>query len=422
MLPPDISYFLDCALQSCHITGDTEHFHRSFQTNVVELIDKFEDQRDYPKHWNRLVDMGLALEHDYIYHRGHMTPVERQACSLNALKNMRFQLHEFVGSYSNLLADNNFSRLTPDAFVKMNECYAFADNVGILSRAATRAWHDLNDCSMDDLRSIKAADVKRIASLINLTTANRYILSADEDYLDSNDFTMENCRFLLNEQDYLDPSVLKQRKLKRIKERKEQRKIIKRSIKFAQKFLGTETTRLFLNRNVIRIDGENVIFEIVKSTSNSATTSHGGSTLRIFDKKNPSIYLGNICIYSKDVPLLDHVCSLIMHVKAGLEDEIMEKGNLYNLSDDALEHEYVSRFLRKREVIDLGELGDIDFIVTETRENPFKVSKKRKKLMKSLHDDLYRFIYENILSEVRPLYNAVYEIDRPLIETRRVYL
>jgi hypothetical protein len=125
-----------------------------------------------------------------------------------------------------------------------------------------------------------------------------------------------------------------------------ERRVIKRSYKFLTKLIGQDTTRMFIGGNAIRFEGKHAIYELKKmSTLNNP---HGGyRALAVFSKENPDLMLCEICIYSQNVPLLDHVASLILHIRAGEEEDILRIGNCCNVDASAYKLDWLAPYLPK---------------------------------------------------------------------------
>lgn len=300
-VPPDIGYFLDCSHGCIHIASDTYDFqHRSGR--ATKIIDEFDSrEQQYSSHMFRLQDIGFALEHDYLSWRKDATLHERRISTLGYLKGIDFQLTEFLGTHSNVLGEFGAKSLTKTAIAKCDEKFGFYETLGVMKRYLNRVLVDAKDLSQSDLVHYQA-----------IRSNLAFQAMQDEFQIQTNltKGTKEAKKFLEEQ-------------------KKKDRGIIKRSIKIAEKLLGYETTKIFINGHKIRFEGKYAFYELRK-TSPIQKMGHGSSVLSLFDKKH-DIHICDVCIYTPDVPALDHVASIAMHIKTGNEEKLLEIGNPYNI-------------------------------------------------------------------------------------------
>lgn len=137
-----------------------------------------------------------------------------------------------------------------------------------------------------------------------------------------------------------------QRKLAQLARRKRQvekenRRIIKRSVKLLGRVIGDAQTRRFVHGDPIRVTGLLAVWEM-RRLGSLFNAEHGQHALRIIDKDDLDTTLCHLCVYSPAVPLLDHIASLVLHIRTGLEEDILRVGN----ATDILPEAYLKDWLR----------------------------------------------------------------------------
>jgi hypothetical protein len=105
--------------------------------------------------------------------------------------------------------------------------------------------------------------------------------------------------------------------------RKAKRKPIVKALDLLASIAGRQTASAFVSGDNILVTGRKFNFMARKGVLTSY--GHGGLNLTVTDKNN--IELVDLCFYFEDCPSPDQMASLIMHVKAGNEDQIVMTGN-----------------------------------------------------------------------------------------------
>lgn len=328
-VPADIRYFLDCSFQSGHIAGDVHHYFMYDAPGTAEFIDAYEDRGPFDRHWSRLIDMGLYVEDRFLSWRFKAAREDKLTASFFNLTEVHYQLEEMVGTYSNHLVDRGYTSLTPDAVAEADKQYGFLTNMQVIARSMHRAAADFSGLKQEELfyfrqdmhrRSLERREAER-ANLLRAIANSK----GDTEYQDA-------------------PEVEKTRAMIKASrtEDKLRRRVIKRSIKLAQKLMGTDTTRMFVGGDRVRFEGEHAVYEL-RRTGNMVQ-HYGGSKLSVFDKEN-DIHLCDVCIYTPNVPILDHVASIALHIRAGHEEDILRIGNPYNVSEAGKSTEWLQPHL-----------------------------------------------------------------------------
>jgi hypothetical protein len=113
---------------------------------------------------------------------------------------------------------------------------------------------------------------------------------------------------------------------------KERRNALIRSHKIAQMIMGKPAVDDFIETNEAKIQG--VLYNYIvkrKSKTLLSTGGHGQTVLTVCTLSGEEIC--DLCIYSKDCTLLDHVVGIFTRIKAGEELTILETGNVFNVRE-----------------------------------------------------------------------------------------
>jgi hypothetical protein len=106
-------------------------------------------------------------------------------------------------------------------------------------------------------------------------------------------------------------------------ERKARRKPLIKAIDLLSKIGGQQTASAFISGDDVLVTGKRFNFRARKGVLSS--NGHGAMNLTVTDKDN--IELVDLCFYFENMPAPDQLAALILHVKAGNEDDIITTGN-----------------------------------------------------------------------------------------------
>jgi hypothetical protein len=325
---PDIQYFLDCSVECLHITNDTHWYFMYHAEDVNEYIDAYSSRgRRQPRgnHMHSLADTGLYCEERLIEWR-KTRPEERIAASRAVYEHTGSQVGEFIRHYSGEIVDLGMTKVTDAALRRVDKRYGLWRSIQVLKRGCVRAYNDLEGYSAPELdRALQMSN-----DLWDIHQQNRVV-------------ALDNLRRTLGTEARVDDAVYRERDVQRAasylrQQIKQDRKVVRRSVAMSEKLLGKDTTRLFIGGGKIKIEGKHCIYEIEKT--GKILSSHGGAKLSVFTKQD-DIHLCNLCIYTPDVPLMDHVASIILHIKANEEDEILKTGNAYGIAPVAYDQDWL---------------------------------------------------------------------------------
>jgi hypothetical protein len=310
---------------------DTAYFLRYIHPDTNGLIDGYDRVgRKYKKrkHSDTLRDMGAYCEETYLSWRINNREASIAASYFN-YETMSRQIEQFVEEYSVQMVNRGHEHLTSHAIQQAHNDHHFHHSVSVLRRAAIRSYHDLHAYETSRLDEARAL--------------------ANRQYDDLRSTEHETLVELRRQFGVDQPEPFTRNKKKAARELKSryvaERRVIKRSVKLAEEFIGPQTTRMFIGGEEMQIEGANCTY-VLKRQGGRMLQNHGGSSLQIHTKTGE--LLCSICIYTAKVPILDHVISLLLHIKAGQEDEILTVGNLYAIKPLAYEQEWLVPYLPVR--------------------------------------------------------------------------
>jgi hypothetical protein len=376
---PDIQYFIDCSCQGLEMASDTAYFLLYIYPHTNEYIDGYDRAQrvfEHRKHSDTLRDMGRYCEELYLDWRERHPDLALGPSRYN-YETMVHQIEAFVGEYSVGLVNQGHTDLTPEALEFQAREYGFDDAVNLLTRSARRAHHDTN-----------GYDPETLSRALQIT--NEQFDTFKRDKIEA----LADIRRALGRDDASAGTLTRDRKLAQIELRKkiaQDKRVAKRSVKAAERFLGEKTVRLFVGGEEMRITGKNCVYVIRKQ--GAILSSHGGAALELHTLDGQ--YLCKLCIYTAKVPLLDHVISLIFHIKAGEEDEILRAANAFSVDKRAHKEAWLEPFLPKKNkepgFPDIGIPDTILYRVYREPDRQDRIDRLRAQLAAFIFDKLGEF-------------------------------
>lgn len=323
-IAPDVQYYLDCSAECRHLSLDAYVYYRYFAKNVNATFDEIE--RRVPSllgepvvrsianatssHWEALRQGGAALEHGYVKWRSENRD-EARFVSYVSMPHLHGHLEDFVRDISRLLTDEGFERLSPVAIRYAQFKMRWREEFFTIKRHLTRAAHDLRGLSAEEITLFNFQKM----TILDPSCTRRF------------------------------PQVTPAMRIAARRENRRRKKVLRRSASFLARIAGDDTTRVFIGGDTIRIDGQHCIYEVKKT--GDLRYGHGGCSLSLRSKTTDA-FLCNICIYTPQTPVLDHVASLIMHIRSGEEETIFQTGNLYNVSVAAYDQSWLAPYVPKQ--------------------------------------------------------------------------
>ena len=327
--------FFDEAQQCGHLAGDVHHWLTRIHPDANVLLDdaysRFLGIRDGRTHWARLTDLGIHLEDAYVAWRSN-APLQ-PAAALGALESAARNFGEMVSTYAGTIADEGMDRVDAAAMAAVDRRFESARAMQIVGRALDRAAMDFAGWPDADIRAV-AEEARRIRREERLAFLPVIRLGGGEDVDEHYDG------------DYGSAAVRRTRSRIR-KSMQERRRAVVRSSRLLSRLVGHDATRMFVGGTGLRIEGRHAIYEMRKESP--LDHSYGGyQALWVFDRENPDMLLCKICIQTDGVPLLDHIASLVLHIQAGMEEEILRIGNAMAVTDAAYRQDWLQPFIPTR--------------------------------------------------------------------------
>lgn len=330
----EIQYFLQSASEMSHIANDVYYFFHWTYPDTNAFIDAYpRDQRKgrtyrYGKHMDTLRDMGAYCEERYLAFRRDNREMTLGASHYH-VETAGGQFCSFIDEYSVQMVNRGHQRLTDRAMEQAHRDYGLFDNLAVMKRACVRSYHDSHGYDPAfTARALEIAnaqyDAYRQSELVQLQELRR-VLGRQE--------VEVNERNKRRAAAYIRSQVAKDRK------------VVKRSVRAAERFLGAHKTRLFVGGKEMRITGRYATYVVEKT--GGILSSHSGARLSVYTKEG-DIFLCNLCIYTDKVPLLDHVISLLLHIKSGHEEDILARGNAFNVKEAAYDQDWLTPHLPQR--------------------------------------------------------------------------
>lgn len=405
MPAPDVQYFLDCSIECGHIAGDVHHYFMEVATDSNEVLDAYDAEgRTFPKHWSSLADTGLYMERNFIAWRAKQAPalfeapnpdnIRRYQASFMGLWSARPLIDAHLSNAASIMVEAGHTSLTGAAMELVDREFEFSLSMGVAKRALNRAAADFDGWEFENLRDMRLMverqrhdDQQRQIDAINRIRAQigTGLISAES---------------IMNKLGPLTSAKEIKKAKQMIADRvQRERGIIKRSTRFLTKLVGGETTRLYVGGHAVRIEGRHAVYELKKRSG--LLDAHGGfAALAVFDKDHPDLHLCDVCIFTRDVPLLDHVASIIMHIQTGHEEDIVSIGNPANCSDAAYEREWLVPHLPNRDrTIDLTGIMRASRPAWAAKH---EIKDKQRKINRILRD-LRGYAYEEVYAPHRKM-------------------
>lgn len=404
MPAPDVQYFLDCSAICGQIAGDTHFYFMEICPNTNEVLDSYEsNKRDHiENYWKSLTDTGLYFEDKYIQWRGNNRRSSKMA-SYSGLESIPTVFSEIVNSATEFLSDSQIDHVDSSAINFLNEKMDFKRIKGVIKRSLMRTAYDFNDSTAESIASVSRQmfdhqEQNRISYQRSINEL-RNSITGEAEWSDHDIYSdLRRGKSQAESQRIIREKIEKDKK------------IIKRSVKFLNKLIGSDTTRIFLGGDVIRFEGQYAIYELSKQSS--VMNSHGGfKAVSVYDKDHPDMMLCNLCIATPNVPLLDHVANIVMHIRAGEELEILKIGNARNVDPLAYDKEWLSPHLPTPSSHEIGELGfDLGRIHAGRPDREVRIEQFK--------PIITRMIYEDVIADFVP---TILKVNRGIMRSPELF-
>lgn len=182
---------------------------------------------------------------------------------------------------------------------------------------------------------------------------------------------------------------------------REERKQIRRGVELLADLIGRDAMLDFMRTRTLDVQGEKFSIRI---SLEHLKESHGGAKTTVVVGEDE---VCNLCIYTPDTPILDHVASMIVHVQAGMEDDLIKTGNPYSVrvtektGIEVLDNRIFPEWhgIEREPIIVVDAIMPAFEKVSRLGDSPFT-----KKLQEKTVRRITNFLYKNYLSgtKMRP--------------------
>lgn len=369
-LPPDIAYGIECASSCFDITGDVATYFFSFNDRNISAehdaldnrnIDWESCHRNYGAFYERLFD-------EWFDERA--TDAQRVWCIRGAASDFGQRLGEkWDHVYRYYVSCSINSSHDPADEANMRRYLRQDQRSGFTRTIVTNLINRINkvDTTMIVSGFLNPQRLYEEAGIEE--RGNSCIQQAMQNVI------LEDGRLVFEG----DAATVERAKLKRDLERKvraktkERQRVLKKSSKFLSRLIGNRDAVAFIRGDEIEVTGQRYSFKLKKS--NILTTGHGGFRISVMDRET-DVRLVDLCWYIPDTPALDQLAALVLAVKVGDEENIIEVGNHLRISQEAKAHADFARFLPRSDNGDLeallNQINNINTVMGETIEQVFR--------------------------------------------------
>lgn len=334
-LPPDVTWYLDCALEHDELDGGSHLALKLYADRkaILAIVDDPPDPGDYfirdPKHTR--LGRKDALKHLADATLAALPDAERGAVAWAGVQHIRMQIDQLANTLAGWAHEDSiiggcmlpWKRVT----TKWTDRY-------ILTKRQERDLHSRNWIKRyvkhnDDSRRLRLAGGRAMARFAGIDLA---MVRQSGDKL-ANDLHAQHEGYR-RWNEYAIRSIARARgglpDSDRAARRK-RRKVIKRAATTAVALLGTATVSAFAQGRPVVLAGQMLSLEVARLGS-SATLGHAGLHVAAVDPQNQR-KLADLCVYHEQTPALDQLTALALSMQAGEESDIIQTANMSGVTD-----------------------------------------------------------------------------------------
>lgn len=146
------------------------------------------------------------------------------------------------------------------------------------------------------------------------------------------------------------------------KEKSRKRRVFEKA-KSVLENMFPEYSSAFINGNKVEIQGKKYNFII--SMNNKDSTSWNSIKTTLTDKKG--IVLTDLCVYFDSTPAPEQLVSFLILIKSGMEEDIIEKSNFYNTTDEGLKvfknSDKIKRYINNNDLVRNDMISSFDILL-----------------------------------------------------------
>ncbi len=359
--PPDIQYYLDGAFSCYDIPPDVYFWAKHFHPNITKVLDDFDriPENGFVDHGARLVAHGERLERLYLQWQQD-APIEEVSMCLGYGMAWMPSIEQIVGEIANTLVEfrggvletiyHRFETHRTDLLVFYNGQKLFQRKRGFVE-------------------SLYRIEQQWFALEVQPTFADYELV-----YPERRGVSREEAIAAIREIDEGERLWLEKQKPKA--PNKGIKKALKRSAELLNGVTGEKTTELFLSGQEVVVTGQRYKFVLTKEKHTTVTSNHGSARTDVYDIAT-NAFVAGLCVYTPGVTVFDHLASIVLHCKSGLEEQILLDANVIRRGDDSL----LPESKRRKEKSETGgrELGILQNLYGE---NYLEVDTQRERIRK----------------------------------------
>lgn len=127
---------------------------------------------------------------------------------------------------------------------------------------------------------------------------------------------------------------------------KQDRKRNVKAVTMLRKIAGSDTTRVYIGGDKIVLRGNLLEYHITKNNFQSDHWS--GNTMHLYDLEGN--FLCANCVYFEGTLAAEQIAGFILYIQTGLEEELINNGNLHSFSEVGREHPVILKAMKGKEV------------------------------------------------------------------------
>lgn len=340
-IPPDIQYYLDGAIECYDIPPDVYFWARTFEPEITRILDNFDSDPELiaiRDHSTRLSSYGDQIEAKYL--QWQLTaPFEEVALCLGYGLTWTPDMPKFISDVAHTLVDARHGMMA-----------------GVYAEYITHQTDILNFYNGMRMFERKLGFLQSLYRIQQQWDA----LESQPDFSDYEivyppEMSREDARNAIEYED--NHGHIRQRAPRSRPKgpRKETKKALKRSAELLDGITGEKTTSLFLSGGEVVVTGQKYKFVLTKQKYGSITSTHGSAQTKVYDLATDEFICG-LCVYTPNVTIFDHLASIVLHCKSGLEEQIILDANITTRGNMALLPESKKltelAYTRNQEIID----------------------------------------------------------------------
>jgi len=349
-LPPDTIYFLDCASEYAEISAACYSTLTLFGDS--KTIDAIIERPREGRHWRSRLETCIELEGYAAAVREELDkPTQAAVLFLGYRSILRITHQDAEASCNWAFEDSTLGGcLLPYRKRMVIDLRTMNPPLRLLRRLESPSFIR-DEVKRDPTSSL--THVRRLLhismptkaigdlALSDVTAASQRVNELfDEQQRIAREYSAELTRRLADEHDPIwngvsqaDKVVVTLRKEARLKER---RRALKRAVRTASRIMGAEAVAAFVNGKEVMLRGQTVDFAVRRGYGRLDAVGHGGMTVKVHSQDGAR--LGGLCIYFQNMPVIDQLLGMQLHLASGDEAMLLDTGNLYSVEPGAEAH------------------------------------------------------------------------------------